>query len=81
MLAEECAEVIQAATKTLRHGWESTHPEGSETNREYLVREIKECFVVILGMMHAQGDLDMETSDEELDKLLEKKLRFAHHQE
>lgn len=39
LLAEECGEVIQAIGKVLRHGFESTHPDGGPTNRESLERE------------------------------------------
>lgn len=79
MLIEEAAEVVQAATKTLRHGWESTHPEGTETNREYLTREIKE-LVVVMGILDASHDLDLDYSEDETDSLLDKKLRYTHHQ-
>ncbi len=47
ILVEECGEVIQAACKILRHGYESTNPkaitpedENPETNRAALEREI-----------------------------------------
>ena len=36
---EECAEVIQIGAKILRHGFESTHPDGGPTNRELLEME------------------------------------------
>lgn len=39
ILIEECAEVIQAATKIQRHGYESTDPDSGETNRAALERE------------------------------------------
>lgn len=41
-LMEECAEVIHAVSKILRHGWHSTNPDapGSETNYETLQREL-----------------------------------------
>ena len=41
LLAEECAEVVQAVTKILRHGLESHHPlHPDKTNRELLEVEI-----------------------------------------
>lgn len=43
LLIEECGEVIQAATKVLRHGWESFDPtrRGERpTNREALAKEL-----------------------------------------
>jgi NTP pyrophosphatase (non-canonical NTP hydrolase) len=47
-LIEECGEIIQAATKTLKHGWESTYDNGV-TNRTQLAMEI--------------GDLSWHTQD------------------
>lgn len=41
LVIEEAAEVIQAATKVLRHGWRSTHPSCPSTdNREHLMKEV-----------------------------------------
>lgn len=40
-VAEEAAEVVQAVTKILRHGWMSTHPDHPGiNNREHLAKEI-----------------------------------------
>lgn len=49
LLAEECAEVIQAATKILRWGWESTYDDGT-TNLAQLRTELDDLFGVIYGM-------------------------------
>jgi hypothetical protein len=40
LLAEECGEVIQVVGKILRHGFDSTHPEGGRTNRQWLEKEL-----------------------------------------
>lgn len=42
LVSEECAEVVLAASKVLRHGWESRNPDDPDagTNREELMREI-----------------------------------------
>lgn len=41
LVAEEAAEVVQAVTKILRHGWTSTHPDHPGwDNRTQLVKEI-----------------------------------------
>jgi len=40
LLAEECAEVIQAVGKIMRHGYESRYPEDGPTNRERLESEL-----------------------------------------
>lgn len=55
MLIEECGEVIQAATKILRHGYDSTHPDnedesGTHNNRTDLEDEIKDVLSVVSGM-------------------------------
>lgn len=41
LVAEEAAEVIQAVTKILRHGWTSTHPDHpGYNNRSLFIREL-----------------------------------------
>ncbi len=45
VLIEECAEVIQAATKCLRFGWDRNHP-GYGVNHEVLAKELGD----LLGM-------------------------------
>lgn len=40
ILAEECAEIIQIVNKILRHGYESSHPDGGFSNRELLEHEM-----------------------------------------
>lgn len=39
-LMEECAEVIHAASKGLRFGWNECHPERQVTNREAVAQEM-----------------------------------------
>lgn len=39
VLAEECGELVQVVMKTLRHGYESTHPDGGPTNRQRIEQE------------------------------------------
>jgi len=44
-LTEECGEVLAAVGKTLRWGLDSRNPEpgaSSETNREWILRELKD---------------------------------------
>jgi NTP pyrophosphatase (non-canonical NTP hydrolase) len=78
MLIEECGEVIQAATKCLRHGYESRHPDGGETNRQYLTREYEDLLCVVWAMRQT-GDIPMV--DQWPDENWQRKLRFTHHQE
>lgn len=40
ILLEECSEVIQVCGKILRHGYNSTHPDGGPNNRELLEKEL-----------------------------------------
>lgn len=46
LLIEECGEVIQAATKVLRHGWNGRY-DNDETNQEALEREIGDVQAVL----------------------------------
>jgi hypothetical protein len=56
MLQEECGEVIHAAAKVLRHGWESQSPYGGKPNRVALEREIGNVRAVVNLMLDA-GDV------------------------
>lgn len=60
LLAEECGEVIQMIGKVLRHGYESCHPNGGETNREELQREIGDIKYVV-DLMIINEDILEET--------------------
>ena len=52
LLIEECGEVIQAATKVLRHGYDSHDPGGTISNKEQLEKEIEEVAAIALFMRH-----------------------------
>lgn len=62
LLAEECGEVIHAIGKVLRHGYESTHPDGCQTNRITLAQELGDVAAAIdiigpdinVGELHRQ---------------------------
>ena len=82
MLAEECGEVIQAVGKILRHGFESRHPNGGETNKDALLRELGDlsCLSTVVLALDLGGTpipLDHPT----LAKAWAVKLRYTHHQE
>lgn len=84
LLAEECGEVVQIIGKILRHGYESTHPEGGPTNREALAREVGDIFAVVEFMRDQHDDLsDMSIEAAHLSK--NNKLvgcgAYLHHQE
>lgn len=83
LLAEECAEVIQAITKIQRHGYESYNPldnrEHRLSNRQALEKEIGH-------VRHAIGRLiaALDVTTEEIDLWSEHKAgtinRWLHHQ-
>lgn len=80
VLQEECAEVIQSASKILRFGYESKHPRFPEgpTNREHLEEEIGN-LTVMLDFMITAGDIDEKqiyTKAEEKKDTIGKYLRF-----
>lgn len=78
MLAEEAAEVVQACTKALRHGLESTHPDGGPTNHEALSKEMADLGAVSLVMRNAMGVASYGPFD--LLTALHRKRRYSHHQ-
>lgn len=47
ILAEECAEVIQATSKCQRFGWDGQHPSNSKSNRLRLEEEIGDVLAMI----------------------------------
>lgn len=83
IMAEECAEVIQAIMKIKRHGFQSCSPFGAnpETNAEALLRELTDVGAAI-GMLHLDLPLlaDEQYMDGAIDKSLRKKLAYCHHQ-
>lgn len=76
MLAEEAGEIVLAVGKTLRHGLESRHPDGGETNREAISREVADLRAVLRLL---DGDLP-EVTEEQIAEALRRKMRYAHHQ-
>lgn len=81
MLAEEAAEIVQAATKALRHGYSSYNPYDSHktTNRDLLENELRDLFAIADRMVF-EGDLNSEWTDDDLDYTWNKKLKFTHYQ-
>ncbi|QYW06496.1 hypothetical protein uan_084 [Pseudomonas phage UAntarctica] len=82
ILAEECAEVIQAIMKIKRHGFESYHPGTQELNRTALLREITD---VKAAMVMVSRDIPEVMVDDMLQQFsitraLNKKLEYCHHQ-
>ena len=81
MLAEECAEVIQAAGKILRHGYGSYHPDHPQVpNRALLGREVTD-LLAVLHLMEDDFDIVPFEDSAEAENAVLRKLRFAHHQD
>lgn len=57
MLSEEAGEIVQAIGKILRHGYESTHPDGGPTNRDSLERELGDLRAIVEELCD-NGDID-----------------------
>lgn len=80
MLAEEDAEIVQACTKILRHGYDSQHPDDpGETNKEQLEEEIMDVHAV-LGMMRYAGDIETPDVVAHTAGRIQRKFRYTHHQ-
>jgi hypothetical protein len=81
ILIEECAEVIQAGTKILRHGYEGHNPTvpNSETNREMLERELGDLEHALIRMELAR-DVSATKIAERAASKPERILPYLHHQ-
>lgn len=86
ILIEECGETIQAASKVLRHGWESydpTLPEGERvTNRMHLSKEIGHIYAAVntMTMVRPVADLAAPTIYLAQRKKSETIHQWTHHQ-
>jgi NTP pyrophosphatase (non-canonical NTP hydrolase) len=80
LLAEEMGEAIQAIGKVLRHGYESSHPDGGPTNREALERELGDVRHCMIRLCHA-GDLDKDAIHAHADAKAINVAKYLHEQE
>jgi NTP pyrophosphatase (non-canonical NTP hydrolase) len=79
LLIEECGEVIQAATKVLRHGWASRYDNG-EANREALEREIGDVQAILFLMAERIDYRRGAAAQAEAAKLVKLKAgKYLHH--
>jgi hypothetical protein len=80
MLAEEAAEVVQACTKILRHGYSSYNPDvpNHASNGDDLERELLDLWCVAERMMD-YGDIRRLNFFDSAKRWV-KKLRYTHHQ-
>jgi hypothetical protein len=79
-LMEECAEVIHAAGKTLRHGYDSRHPETQESNREAIQRELGQLQFTIDQMLRHK-DIYMHELDVAHHEKAESVAQYLHYTE
>lgn len=81
LLAEESAEVVQAVTKVLRHGFECTHPERDElTNRGQLAEEIGQLLAIVELACDA-GDVNAREVYEAKRRKLDRVQAYLHSPE
>ena len=79
LLAEECAEVIQVVGKILRHGYESTHPDGGPNNRSLLAKEIGDMQLATQLCIDAK-DFDNEEMLQSLERKVLSVQKYLHFQ-
>ena len=79
LLLEELGEAQQAIGKVLRHGYESSHPDGGPTNRESLQRECGDVRHAMIRLCEA-GDLDKTAIHERADVKALSVEQYLHHQ-
>jgi NTP pyrophosphatase (non-canonical NTP hydrolase) len=78
LLAEECAEVIQAVAKIQRHGLHSSHPASSEPNRGSLQRELGDVAAAIKLLIDIDL-VDRKVIDWYRDHKLNHVGKYLHH--
>jgi NTP pyrophosphatase (non-canonical NTP hydrolase) len=81
-LAEEAAEVAQAAMKVLRHGYRSTHPSciTGFDNRDSLMKELGDLRAIVAIMVQAKEFTISEYQHFAIQKLTNVQ-QYLHHQE
>ena len=78
LLLEELGEAQQVIGKILRHGYDSYHPQGNDTNRELLENEIGDVMAAV-QMMTDAGDMDRVMIESEKTDKLERVGEWLHH--
>lgn len=77
VLSEECAEIIQIASKIQRFGFESSHPNDPEiTNRMLLEREISDLLAVI-ELLTVNKNIDSERVQNGIQPKIDKLKRYG----
>lgn len=80
LVVEECGEVVQAATKILRHGYESYHPDTGVSNRSHFQKELGDLLECI-DMMKRAFDVNMQAVFVAGDEKRIRLPQWLHHQE
>jgi NTP pyrophosphatase (non-canonical NTP hydrolase) len=79
LLAEECAEVIHAIGKILRHGWDSMHPiHGGPDNRNRLADELGD-LQFAASFVIARGDVKERRVMIAANRKVEMVGKYLHH--
>lgn len=80
LLIEECSEVIHAATKVLRHGYRSYHPNNPNVNNcVNLERELGDLKFAV-HLMYERRDVDEGFINACLESKRENVKKYLHHQ-
>jgi NTP pyrophosphatase (non-canonical NTP hydrolase) len=80
LLMEECGEVVQIVGKILRHGYDSTHPNGGPTNRELLARELGDLRAAYFLMLR-ELDVSAASVARACSDKAAQVVKYLHHQE
>lgn len=81
LLAEECAEVIQAVAKIQRHGYDSCDPTNPQCPGNRKLLEVEAGQVAhALALMIKAGDITQEGMDAAFAARIEKVKKYLHHQ-
>ena len=78
LLIEECGEAIQAASKILRHGYESYHPNRDENNRYDLEVECGHVRFAMINLCN-NGDLNKDQIHTSADIKVKAVLPYLHY--
>jgi NTP pyrophosphatase (non-canonical NTP hydrolase) len=78
-LLEELGETQHCIGKILRHGYDSTHPEGGPTNRQMLSKELGDVFFAINWLV-SNKDIDEDIIIEVANKSKRGEInKYLHH--
>lgn len=81
MLAEEAGEIVQICMKALRHGASSYHPadQSRRSNSMNIADEVADLCTVV-RQINRSGLYPKIPTDEAMDRIWKRKLRYTHHQ-